>query len=369
MSERKDDYLRRNVGAGIAGAGGVGMAAGYAMGGVPGVRVTHGSVLQRGLQGGIFGSRLISHDDYAKELARKELRSRAAKRSSEFKRARMAGKRTAESEIINALKVGRKVGNVTFIGGTGATLAGLSIRNKRNVSKAEDRKRSTAPGALIGTGATLVGVGTVVPAALDREANKWSKREANSLARAGRLVPSLAGRAKPVPDSEKVTEHTLGARSKRHGLRTHGPSFEDVRLAGQLHGEASQARYFSHVYRAHSKGVKYARPVGGGLIALGAGGAVLSHERNKVRKDDQTGHYPYLLPSIRTEMQIGIPETRMNPISPMQMMAASNIAAKGVKDLKSRNPFGRGERIRRGVVQLALGSSMLSSPLGYGVSE
>jgi hypothetical protein len=81
------------------------------------------------------------------------------------------------------------------------------------------------------------------------------------------------------------------------------------------------------------------------------------------------GEYPFLLPSIRQETQLGIPATRLNPISPMQMLAASNITADGLLKVRSRNPIGRAKRTREGVQRMTIGASMGVQPLGYGVIQ
>jgi hypothetical protein len=94
--------------------------------------------------------------------------------------------------------------------------------------------------------------------------------------------------------------------------------------------------------------------------------AVATGKKCAVAKAD--GEYPYLLPNIRYEMQLGIPATRMNPISPLQMLSASNIVAEGYRKVRSPNPLFQVKRTKQGVYQIAQGTEMMNQPLGMGRS-
>lgn len=126
-------------------------------------------------------------------------------------------------------------------------------------------------------------------------------------------------------------------------------------------------------------GRRTALGIGGGLIvgmtAGEAGRQGVLHLVNRRKKQEpvvvkikKDSDYPFLLSNIREQVQIGIPETRRNPISPLQMLAASNIVGEGVVKVKSRNPFFRTSRTQAGVHQIALGSTMAVQPLGIGRS-
>jgi hypothetical protein len=60
----------------------------------------------------------------------------------------------------------------------------------------------------------------------------------------------------------------------------------------------------------------------------------------------------------------GIPPWRRNPISPLQMVAASNMIGEGLADIRSRNPFFRRRRTIRGVQQMAMGQQMAYRGVG-----
>lgn len=79
----------------------------------------------------------------------------------------------------------------------------------------------------------------------------------------------------------------------------------------------------------------------------------------------QDGDYPYLNTQIRADV-MGIPETRTNPISPLQMLSATNMIADGSRKVRSIWPIGRAKRTREGMALIGQGTQMVYQPVGYG---
>ena len=118
--------------------------------------------------------------------------------------------------------------------------------------------------------------------------------------------------------------------------------------------------------------------IGSGLTTAAAATAAVKMGRRRdqkkgtlVRKDDipAMGEYRYLLPNIRQEVEWGIPEERQNPISPVQMMAAANLAASGYADVKRRWPIGKKKRRERGMLKLGIAQQLGNQPFGFGVAS
>lgn len=105
--------------------------------------------------------------------------------------------------------------------------------------------------------------------------------------------------------------------------------------------------------------------VGGGLTLGELGRQEIRRQYERpVRKDDiPAGYYPYLLPTIREDIA-GIPETRRNPISPLQQIAGSRLMADGTRKIRSHNPFFRTRRTREGMKQVVMGQQMVNRGAG-----
>lgn len=107
--------------------------------------------------------------------------------------------------------------------------------------------------------------------------------------------------------------------------------------------------------------------VAGGVTGAEAGKQVVRRISgdNKVSKADPD--YPYLPSTLRADLTDGfggVPRT--NPISPLQMLASSNIVADGYLKVRSRWPVGRAKRTKNGMYEIAQGTQMGFQPLGFG---
>lgn len=76
------------------------------------------------------------------------------------------------------------------------------------------------------------------------------------------------------------------------------------------------------------------------------------------------GTYPYL--NMRVAEAAPGSQVRTNPISPLQMLSASNMIADGYRLVRTINPLHRTGRMRAGMHQMTMGAQMAYQPLGVG---
>jgi len=136
--------------------------------------------------------------------------------------------------------------------------------------------------------------------------------------------------------------------------------------------EAEQAVDRSSRKASRRVGVATGVGLGGGLaggLTLGElGRQTIRHRYEEASKsepisDFPAGYYQYLLPTIREEIA-AIPETRRNPISPLQQIAGSRLMADGTRKIRSPNPFFRTRRTREGMKQVVMGQQMVNRGAG-----
>jgi hypothetical protein len=106
--------------------------------------------------------------------------------------------------------------------------------------------------------------------------------------------------------------------------------------------------------------------VGGGVLAAAGSGEFVGraaehgirHREEKVRKD---------IFDMSPQYGLGIPATRVNPISPLAMSASSTMMADFIAGAQGRKlTRGTRRKLRRGAYQFAGANQMLYSPLGFG---
>lgn len=164
------------------------------------------------------------------------------------------------------------------------------------------------------------------------------------------------------PRSKQLMREHTKAVQERHGYRDKITSASPKAVKDDFFRNIPNGVKFAGtrriLARTHGSGTygRMAIPV----LAAGAAAPLAYHQ---VKKDSQ---YQYLAPNIEYQVEYGIPEFRRNPVSPLQMLAASNIAAEGYRKVQTRNPFGRKGRQDKGFQLLTQGASMAVQPLGIG---
>ena len=284
-------HRRRSLtAAGVTGAGLATAGLGAVAGGVPKGKLDPSKPNIRGATGGgILGFRQAVHrrarNDIAREVADESGRW-AQSQTEEFMRHRKKGKLGPERTIIRHMGRGQRLGRGAMY--SGAAVAGLGAlgvaRSRRrnsydrprspfeqgNVRKSgvssvdprdyqgrQERSGARLVGGGLGTAAAAGGVAGV----LNRQGKRWKAYEQRSLKRAGELVPGLKGMKEPASGSDW---HGVGQRLANQPQTEEG--WSKVRAAGRHHGRATQANYFSGVYRRNAK-------VFGGVAAAGLGTA------------------------------------------------------------------------------------------------
>ena len=206
-------------------------------------------------------------------------------------------------------------------------------------------------------------------------AARAAKREARVSARGGRLIQRHV--TAPIKTNINATVDHSVARIQRAGDRAANQVTARANVATANAEDAG-----TRMIRRGAMGMAAGTAAGlGGGLTLGEIGRqetqrryakkrkgqlyVVRDQKAALRKADSD--YPYLPSTIRSDVQLGIPDGRGNPISPMQMLAASGVVAQGYSQVRSKWPFGRKKRRAEGMYRIGMGTTMGVQPLGIGV--
>jgi hypothetical protein len=113
-----------------------------------------------------------------------------------------------------------------------------------------------------------------------------------------------------------------------------------------------------------ARGARALRFGGAGVALVGAGQMIggSGHGKREVKKADEL--------AISPQFGVGIPPTRVDPISPLAMSASSGIMANFLVGASGKSLTRRQKKaIRRGAYGFAGARGMLYSPLGFGRSN
>lgn len=293
LERRKEEALskakdRTTAGSAVVGAGAVTAATGLVGGGIPGFQSNSstirdvrqggwarrtGAAMSSG-RGGIFGYRTDAHQGALNRFEADKVKyaGRKTKRENMFLRGRGDGKIAPEKDIIRHLKVGRKISHGMLAGGGALVVAGSLAAHQRQVRK-DDRSVNAYHGAIAGGGASLAALGLGGGAVLNAQGRQWKARSDASLREAERVVPSVRAHR---------SSADIAADRKLWSRRTPTPA--QAYEAGLHRGDATQARYFSRVYRASGKMATKVGIAGVAAGAAGAGGLALQRRKTRVRK-------------------------------------------------------------------------------------
>lgn len=272
------------AGAAVTSAGATTAGLGLVGGGVPGFKsdsdtiknVRHGSWRQRtgaafsSGRGGVFGYRADAHQGFLnRQLAdEKGHGGKPTSRVNHYLRGQGTGKIKPEVDIIRDMKRGRAASTVALAGGAAATAYGRHL-SKTPVKKSQ-RDVDAYHGALLGGGSAGAGVAYGAQRTLNAQSNKWSARSAAKRDEAAKIIPKLRDKS--------------GAEVGNNPRLLAGKSKVQAEAAGRLRGDATQAQYFSRVYRNSARMARSGRNTALGVAAVGGGGLLLSHKKDGVRK-------------------------------------------------------------------------------------
>jgi hypothetical protein len=182
------------------------------------------------------------------------------------------------------------------------------------------------------------------------------------------------------PAAEDASATMRNAREE--ATRTASETAETINRAGRKAAEDIEGA-----------GSRTAKKIGwgiGGGLAAGIGGGVTIGEigrqgvkgfsnRQQQRRADQRelavrrarpvrkadADYPFLLSTIRREAGIGgMPESRSNPVSPLQMLAASGVMAEGYSKWRNESLFRKKKHRQQAMYEILMGQSVAQRGVG-----
>ena len=295
--------------AAITGAGATTAGVGLVGGGVPGFKSNSstianvrqgswakrtGAALSSG-RGGIFGYRADAHKGFLQrqQADEKAHGGKTTSRVNMYHRGVGSGKIAPEVEIIRHMKRGKAASGVALAGGTAAAVYGA----KRDKVRKSQRDTEKYHGTLLGVGGTAAAGSIGGARVLESQGRKWSKRSAESLDAAKKIVPNMGGSeiatnrkliSNPrVPSVRPEKGHAAVANSKKVLA---GKSKVQAEAAGRLRGAADQASYFSHVYGKTANIARKVRTPALATATAGATGLALSRKKDIVKKSGATSN-------------------------------------------------------------------------------
>lgn len=287
-----------------------------------------------------------------------------------------AGKLESERKIVRGMRIGRKASYVATAGGGALTVAGVRRTKQEQVRKLDDRGKRGATAAVAG-GATLAGVGQVVPSYLGRHSRRYESSAKKHVLAAQKYAPHFGGlQTRPAKVDEitgavkrPASSTMYPARSDKElreknaiGRKVKGGD-EAYRSAGYHRGIAAQERHFVEVFNSTGKAIRRVRNPGLALAAVG-GTSLATRRANQpsgVRKAATYGVQEKTLSPLKAaEGAVGIAGLAWGAsrLGMTGKLIGRGAKALGVSPAKGyalntavRHQTGRGEAVLRGRVK------------------
>lgn len=286
-----------------------------------------------------------------------------------------SGKLDAEHKIVRGMRIGRRASY--GLTGAGAALAYAGHRKSKMQKRQGDFERDSAT-ALAG-GATVAGIGHVVPAGLHRYERKYATSAKHHVLAAQRLHPAMggletlpakAGAFGNIVKPAKQTMYPAIKDSEHRKMKTsekiRGTSVKEQ--VGHHRGVAAQERHFAEVFNSTGKAIRRARNPGLAAAAAGGAGLLGSSSNRKMQamgKSAQWGWQERKVSPVRaTELGVGIASLSWGG---SRLKMVGNLVARGAKQ---GGPLARGPKALEGVRNVTgRGSRMVGDRVpGFGTA-